>query len=127
MLSYPFDQVWPTAIRYLRIDRGFEVTDRDEEAGYILFGFTLDDGRKGAGSLEMFSTEDPAGRPSVSISVSTGAGPVSLPNTILDGIAAKVRSERGQPAPPPKKDEPAPPKKDEPDTSVPLMPPAEEP
>ncbi|HVH97373.1 MAG TPA: hypothetical protein VM869_01630, partial [Enhygromyxa sp.] len=35
VLSYPFEQVWPTAIRYLRIDRGYKVTDRDEEAGYM--------------------------------------------------------------------------------------------
>ncbi len=129
VLSYPFEQVWPTAIRYLRIDRGFMVTDRDEEAGYMLFEFPLDGGRMGNGSLEMFATEDPSGRPSVSVAVNTGAGPVHLPNAILDGIAAKVRSERGQPAPPPKHEQPPPPKQDDPndDTSVPLLPPAQDP
>ncbi|NVB42059.1 hypothetical protein G6O69_29820 [Pseudenhygromyxa sp. WMMC2535] len=124
VLSYPFPQVWPTAIRYLRIDRGFEVTDRDEEAGYILFEFDLEGDRQGSGSLEMFATEDSSGRPSVSVSVSTSAGPVHLPNAILDGLAAKVRAERGQPASPPKREEEPPPKQDDPedDHSVPLMP-----
>jgi hypothetical protein len=130
MLSYPIDHVWPTAIRYLRIDRSFEIIDRDRDAGYLLFEFPLEEKRIGSGSLEMFATVDAAGRASVSISVNTGAGPVHLPNSILDGIAAKVRAERGQPAPPPppQQEEP-PPKKDEPDDdhSVPLLPPASDP
>lgn len=128
LLSYPFAQVWPTAIRYLRIDRGFKVTDRDEEAGYMLFEFPLDGARMGNGSVEMFATEDAAGRPSVSVAVNTGAGPVHLPNTLLDGIAAKVRAERGQPAAPPKQEQP-PPKQDDPedDHSVPTLPPASDP
>jgi hypothetical protein len=132
MLSYPIDHVWPTAIRYLRIDRGFEITDRDRDAGYLLFEFPLEEKRSGSGSLEMFEVVDVSGRASVSISVNTGAGPVHLPNSILDGIAAKVRAERGQPAPPPppKQEEPPPKKKDEPDGddhSVPLLPPAIDP
>lgn len=133
MLSYPIDHVWPTAIRYLRIDRGFEITDRDRDAGYLLFEFPLEEKRIGSGSLEMFEAVDASGRASVSISVNTGAGPVHLPNAILDGIAAKVRAERGQPAPPPppKQEEPPPKKKDkdEPDDdhSVPLLPPSSDP
>jgi hypothetical protein len=52
-----------------------------------------------------------------------------LPNSILDGIAAKVRAERGQPIDPPKQEQP-PPKQDDPDAddgSVPLLPPAQDP
>jgi hypothetical protein len=135
VISYPFEQVWPTAIRYLRVDRGFTVTDRDVEAGYVLFEFPIDNDKRGNGSLEMFRTEDSSGRPSVSVSISTGAGPVHLPNALLDGLAAKVREERGQPAPPPPKDSPKPvepPKdggddEDPDDGSVPLLPPASDP
>jgi hypothetical protein len=130
-LSYPLDQVWPTAIRYLKIDRGFEIVDRDRDAGYLLFEFPLEEKRIGSGSVEMFEAVDASGRPSVSISVNTGAGPVHLPNSILDGIAAKVRAERGQPSPPPppKQEEPPPKKDEEPDDdhSVPLLPPASDP
>lgn len=132
VISYPFDQVWPTAIRFLRVDRGFTLTDRDIEAGYVLFEFPVDNDRRGNGSLEMFRTEDSSGRPSVSVSISTGAGPIHMPNTLLDGLAAKVREERGQPAPPPPKDSPKPPDppedgEDPDDGSVPLLPPATEP
>lgn len=132
VISYPFEQVWPTAIRFLRVDRGFTVTDRDVEAGYVLFEFSIDGDKRGNGSLEMFRTEDSSGRPSVSVSISTGAGPISMPNTLLDGLAAKVREERGQPAPPPPKDTPTPPDppadgEDPDDGSVPLIPPATDP
>lgn len=132
VLSYPFEQVWPTAIRYLRVDRGYTVSDRDEEAGYVLFEFALEGGGRGNGSLEMFRTEDASGRPSVTVSVATGAGPIHLPNTLLDGLAAKVREERGQPAPPPSKTKPKdpadPPEGEDPnDGSVPVLPPAQDP
>jgi hypothetical protein len=130
VLSYPIDQVWPTAIRYLRIDRGFEIVDRDRDAGYLLFEFPLEQKRIGSGSVEMFEAVDASGRPSVSISVNTGAGPVHLPNSILDGIAAKVRAERGQPPPPPPPKQEEPPKDkpdDDDDGSVPLLPPATDP
>lgn len=127
-LSYPYDQVWPTAIRYLRVDRKYAVEEKDEDAGFIVFSFPAGDG-EGSGSLEMFQIEDASGRPSVKILANTTAGPVHLPNAILDGIDAKLRKERGLPAPPPPKDqEPPPPREDQPDDgSIPIMPPATDP
>lgn len=106
VLSYPYDQVWPTAIRYLRVDRGYDIQDKDADAGYLLFAFELpgadpDVPRVGQGSMELVRTRDAADRPAVQIQVATHAGPVHLPYTIVDGLAAKVRDERGQPAQPP--------------------------
>lgn len=113
VLPYPLEHVWPTAIRYLRVDRGFVLVDRDEEAGFILFDFPLGapgEGQKlGRGSLEAFATKDAAGRASVRVQVSTDAGPLHLPHSILDGLAAKLRKERGQPPPPAPAPQPPPP------------------
>lgn len=116
LLSYPFEQVWPTAIRYLRVDRGYGIQDKDADAGYILFDFELAGGtqdapRTGQGSLELIRSKDASGRPSVQLQVSTNAGPVHMAFTILDGLATKVRDERGQPAQPPRKPAPKPGKK----------------
>jgi hypothetical protein len=111
VLPYPAEQVWPTAIRYLRVDRGFAVIDRDRDAGFILFEFALGsdaDGPRGRGSLELVVTADPSGRPSVKLQISTDAGPLHLPHAIADGLAAKLKAERGQPAPPPTSPSPAP-------------------
>ena len=106
-------------IRYLRVDRGYSIVDRDADSGYLLFEFPVGRDSKGSGSLEAFRATDDAGRPSVNLQVSTDAGPSHLPTTIVDGIAQKVKAERGQPAPPPPK-EPAPPKPKESDDPPPL-------
>lgn len=106
VLSYPPDQVWPATIRYLRVDRQFELVDRDQDAGFILFDFPVGDrpqSPRGRGSVELISTTDVSGRPAVNISISTDAGPVHLPHAIAEGLAAKLLAERGPPAPPPPK------------------------
>jgi hypothetical protein len=110
VLPYPADQVWPTTIRYLRVDRGFAVVDRDRDAGFILFEFTLgrDGEAKGRGSIELIATADPSGRDAVKLQVSTDAGPVHLPHAIAEGLAAKLKAEHGQPAPPPPSAPPSP-------------------
>ena len=118
--------MWPTAIRYLRVDRGYPVRDRDKESGFILFEFPLEsqDGtpRTGEGSMELYPIEDAVGRPSVQIQVATSNGPTYLPHAIVEGLAAKVRAERGQPSAPPsrKPPEPSPPgNKTKPDAEAP--------
>lgn len=132
VLSYPFEQVWPTAIRYLAVERKYVLTARDPDAGYMMFEFTTTGGNKGTGSLEMFRTTDAAGRLGVNLMVSTGNGPTHLPHTLAQGIAKKVRAERGSPAKPPaapgekNKDPPKDGQKDRPKVDhngVPLMPP----
>jgi hypothetical protein len=125
VLPWPLETVWPTAIRYLRVDRGYAIVDKDPEAGFVVFEFPLggyavdpdgewaasgDDGdRKGHGSLELFATTDASGRKSAHVEVNVEGGPVHLPYAILDGLATKLREERGPPPPPPKA-KPDPPK-----------------
>lgn len=105
-VSYPMNQVWPTAIRYLRVERGYAIEDKDETSGYILFTFPHGD-KMVSGSLEFLADEDAIGRPAVTMISSTQRGPSHLPYTLLDGIATKLREERGQPRMPPSR-EPAP-------------------
>lgn len=109
VLPYPVDLAWPTAIRYLRVDRGFEIADRDQDAGYILFEFEHGE-RKGRGSLELFATKDAAGRSASHVQVSTNLGPMHLPQAIVDGLSTKLKRERGQPPPPPPREPSEPPK-----------------
>lgn len=110
VLPYPADQVWPTAIRYLRVDRGFSIVDRDRDAGFILFEFAIgsDGAAKGRGSIELVVTADSSGRPAVKLQISTDAGPLHMPHALADGLAAKLKLEHGQPAPPPPSAPPSP-------------------
>lgn len=114
VFEYPVDQVWPTTVRLLRLDRGYLVTERDREAGYIMFEAESVDARgqikKLAGSIEMVELAI-AGRPRVRVYVTTRGGPSHLPFAILDGIGHKLRGEYGrpQPAPPPNRPPTSPP------------------
>lgn len=107
VLPYPMEFVWPTAVRVLRVDRGYTIVDRDPEAGFILFDFPIGpEDRTGRGSVEVFATKDASGRPSASVQITTDGGPVHLPHTLLDALAEKLRRERGQPAAPPRAEPP---------------------
>lgn len=109
VMPYPVEMVWPTAVRYLRVDRHFTIVDRDPDAGFILFDLPVgDEGRTARGSVEIFATKDAAGRPSASVQITTDGGPVHLPHALLDGIADKLRRERGQPSAPPPSPTPKP-------------------
>ncbi len=111
VMPYPMELVWPTAVRVLRVDRGYTIVDRDPEAGFLLFDFPIgapggSEGRTGRGSVEIFATKDASGRPSASVQITTDGGPVHLPHTLLDALAEKLRRERGQPAAPPRAEPP---------------------
>lgn len=124
LLSYPLEQVWPACVRYLRVDRRYPITDLNPEIGYVLFEIPLGPERSTQGSVEFIRTTDPSGRPAVDVLVSTDGGPTHLPFTLLDGIAGKVRQERGSPAPPPPPPEapPTPPPRDDDDDDLQLPP-----
>jgi len=124
VLPYPMEFVWPTAMRYLRVDRGYTIVDRDPEAGFILFDFPIGpEDRVGRGSIEVFATKDASGRAAASVQITTDGGPLHLPHALLDGLAEKLRRERGQPAAPPRPEPPA----QKPDASKPKPRPGDEP
>ncbi|HEX7499335.1 MAG TPA: hypothetical protein VF524_03430 [Polyangia bacterium] len=103
---YPITSVWPAAVRFLRVDRGFPVREKDESASYVLFDYT--DGPKPCkGSLELIATTDPEGREATRIAISIPDMPRRYEQMFLDKFVAKLHEDQGPPAPPPRK--PAPP------------------
>jgi hypothetical protein len=95
-LPYPSSGVWTAAVRYLRVDRGLTIREKDESAGYVLFDYA-DGGKTYHGALELVALTDEDGRASTQISVSLAGLPRRFEGAILDGLAAKVRDERGPP------------------------------
>jgi ABC-type sugar transport system substrate-binding protein len=41
VVSYPIADVWPAAVRYIRVDRGFSITERDEAGFWELRGYHI--------------------------------------------------------------------------------------
>jgi hypothetical protein len=117
VLPYPLPDVWSTAVRFIRVDRGYVVREKDQGSGYILF--ELNDGGKAyKGSLELIRTTDEEGRDGTRASVSLPDLPRHWEGMLLDKLGLKLREERGSPAPaPPRK--PPPPERPPRDAGVP--------
>jgi len=108
---YPIASVWPSAVRFLRVDRGFPVREKDEPAGYVLFDYT--DGPKPCkGSLELIRATDREGREATRIAITIPDLPRRYEQMLLDKFVAKLRDDQGPPAPPPRKPETPPPPPD---------------
>jgi len=107
-LAYTRDQVWPTAVRFLVVDERVKVTDKDADAGYVLFELK-DDGKTFRGSLEVLTVVKDK-RTSVRFVLQIEDRPDWLEVAMLTRLERKLRAELGAPSPPPS----APPAKDPP-------------
>lgn len=123
LLPYPIGDVWSSAVRFIRVDRNYPVVEKDEGSGYVLF--ELAEGAKTyKGSLELVRAADPEGRDATRAVFSVPGLPRHFETMLLDKLSAKVREERGAPAPPPPKERPAekPAPSDKPDAGIPRAP-----
>jgi hypothetical protein len=110
-LAYQRAEVWPAAVRFLVVDEHLKVTEKDAEAGYVLFELR-DDGKLFRGSLEVMTVVRD-GRSLVRFVVQIADRPSWLEIAMLTRLETKLRAELGSPAPPPSAPAP-PPAKDEP-------------
>jgi len=99
-VPYPPAEVWPAAIRFLRVDRDYQLKEKDEGAGYILFEIT--EAKHGyRAALELVKTTDAEGRAATQMVLTIQDLPHHYEAALLDKLTAKIRDERGPPPPPP--------------------------
>jgi hypothetical protein len=120
-LAYPRDQAWPAAVRFIRVDAKLKITEKDADAGYLIFELK-EEKRTFRGSLEIIDAVKD-GRHVVRFVMQIEDRPEYEELELLNKLELKLRAELGLPAPaptapPPKKEEPAPakdapPKKDD--------------
>jgi len=106
VVPYPILDVWPTSVRFLRVDRGFPIREKDDSAGYVLFDFT-DGPKPSKASIELIHAVDPEGREATRLAVSIPDLPKRYEQMLIDKLVAKLRDDHGPPAPPPKRNMPA--------------------
>lgn len=112
-LAYPRDQVWPAAVRFVRVDEKLKIVEKDETAGYVLFELA-DEGKTFRGALEVIAVVVD-GRPQVRFVIAIEDRPSYLEIAMLTRLEHKLRAELGSPAPaptpapPPAPTKPAPP------------------
>lgn len=93
---YTFDQVWPTAVRHLRVDEGFTIVEKDPDVGYVVFQ-VREEGKVFSGALEVMKHKDAGGRSSVRLVLRIGDRPAYMEAGVLDRMLAKLREEHGDP------------------------------
>lgn len=99
--AYTHEQTYNAALRYVRVDLGFKVTERDPQAAYVMFDYKSSESgdRVSAGSVEVVPTGGV-----VKVVVQLAQMPRYHEQVIADGLQKKLRSEYGEPpkkAPPP--------------------------
>jgi hypothetical protein len=102
IVPYPSGDVWPSAIRFLRVDQNYPIKEKDEPSGYVLFELP-ENKRSYRAALEMVKTTDNDGRAATQLICTIQDLPRRYELSLLDKLTAKVRDERGPPAPPVRK------------------------
>lgn len=92
---YSKAQAYQGSLRYLRVDLGFDITEKDADSGYLLFQYRSP-GREGttSGSLEVVEQEDGA-----TVIVRLPELPEHYEQHLVDGLIRKLRDQYGDPKP----------------------------
>lgn len=113
-VAYTRDAVWPAAVRFLVVDEHVKVTDKDPDAGYVLFEIK-EEGHTFRGSLEVMTVVRDK-RTSVRFVLQIEDRPDWMEVSMLNRLERKLRAELGSPSPAPTDQKPPsePPPKDPP-------------
>lgn len=117
VVAYHYEQVWGAAVRLIRVDQGFAISDQDRDVGYILFDYTRS-GHRAQGSLELIRS-GASDRPEIRVIVHLANTPSYLERLLLDQLERKLRNDFGDPARPEPPQTPNAPEERAPDESDP--------
>jgi hypothetical protein len=111
--DYSKQQTYSGALRYLRVDLGYEVTERDPDAAYLIFRYQLPGQNKATatGTVEIVDADG-----HVKLFVQIPTMPEYHERVLRDGLVRKLHDEYGTPARKPVA--PAPEKKPEADAGA---------
>jgi hypothetical protein len=96
---YTMSQTYSAALRLIRVDNGFSVTERDPEAAYIMFDYESRESgtRVTPGAIEMVPSGD-----SVTVVVKLAQMPRYHEEVLLNALKRKLESDYGEPPAKPK-------------------------
>ena len=95
--EYSKAQTYSGALRYLRVDLGYEVTERDPDAAYLIFRYQLPGQGKATatGTVEIVDADG-----HVKLFVQIPTMPEYHERVLRDGLVRKLHDEYGEPPPP---------------------------
>jgi hypothetical protein len=94
--AYTKTQTYSGALRYLRVDLGYEVVEKDPDAAYLIFRYAPNANPKDtlSGTVEVVETES-----RVKVFVQIPRMPEYHERVLRDGLLRKLREEYGVPPP----------------------------
>ena len=102
--GYSAASVFGTAVRFLRVNEGVKVIEKDADAGYILFEL-VDGKRSFRGSIEVLAVEKD-GRNMVRFVIQIADQPSYIEMAMMERLERKLRDELGMPVSAPSKGAP---------------------
>jgi hypothetical protein len=111
-LAYEREPAWATAVRFIRVNAGLKVIEKDADAGYVIFEFK-EEKKTFRGSLELIEVVKD-GRKVVRFVMTIEDRPTWVEIEMLTKLERKLRQELGAPAPTPTPKPKEAPKKEEP-------------
>jgi hypothetical protein len=93
---YGYERTWNAALRLVRVDNGWKVTEKDETSGYLLFEYRSPENAKPTGATLEVVRANEADAP-VSVFLQVPQMPHYHEQVVLDALAAKMRHEYGDP------------------------------
>ncbi len=94
--SYGYDRTWNAALRLVRVDLGYKITEKDEQSGYLLFEYRSAESHGATpGSIELVRAKDPEAP--VEVIVQLPQMPRYHEQVLVDSLAKKMRQEYGDP------------------------------
>jgi hypothetical protein len=100
--AYSKAQTYSGALRYVRVDLGYEVVEKDPDAAYLIFKYTAPGGGKNSavtGTLEVIEASGGGAR----LFVNLPRMPEYYERVFRDGLMKKLKDEYGAPPPVAKK------------------------
>jgi hypothetical protein len=113
-VPYAVRDVYSAALRFVRVDKGCKLLDRDADAAFVTFECKDDDERVKRGAFEIFHAPVD-GRDGSRVQLALGDDPHYVELRWLELLERKLKDERGTPPPP----TPAAPAKKPPDAGAP--------
>jgi hypothetical protein len=96
--TYGYDRTWNAALRLVRVDLGFKVTEKDEETGYLMFEYKSPESRGATpGTMEFIHSKDP--QAPVRVVVQLAQMPRYHEQVLVDALTKKLHTEYGDPPP----------------------------
>ena len=100
---YGYERTWNATLRFVRVDLGLKILEKDDANGYVLFEYRATEGEKKttSGSFELIRGSSANARPDdVRVVAQLPQMPRYHEQVMLDNLARKMRAEYGEPPEP---------------------------